>query len=325
MILYLIILIILFGLELTYFKIADKLNIIDKPNLRSSHSQITLRGGGIIFILGAWLWAIIFGGFQLYPYFLAGLTAISAISFADDVHSIPNRYRIVIQFASMLLMMFQWGIITASMWWAIIAALIVTTGIINAYNFMDGINGITGAYSLSVILPLIIANGLIHFIEHSLLIVTVISLIVFLIFNFRKRAKCFAGDVGAVGMAFIVTFSLGLLITATKDFSYIVLLAVYGVDSVLTIIHRLMLKENIFKAHRKHAYQIMANELKIPHLAVSSIYAAVQLIISLGFIYFQVNHWIYLGTTLLILIGAYIVFMNKYYHLHAEYLAQSTK
>ena len=60
--------------ELFYFRVADKLNIIDKPNLRSSHTHITLRGGGIIFLVGAWLYAAFFG--LHYPWFMAGLTAI---------------------------------------------------------------------------------------------------------------------------------------------------------------------------------------------------------------------------------------------------------
>ena len=72
-------------------------------------------------------------------------------------------------------------------------------------------------------------------------------------------------------IAFIVLFLIGKLVIRTGDFSWMVLLAVYGVDSVLTIIHRLMLHENIGLPHRKHMYQIMANELKVPHVIVSSI------------------------------------------------------
>ena len=55
---YGIIFMVLLVLELVYFKIADRFNIIDKPNERSSHSTIVLRGGGIIFLIGAWVWAI---------------------------------------------------------------------------------------------------------------------------------------------------------------------------------------------------------------------------------------------------------------------------
>lgn len=85
-----------------------------------------------------------------------------------------------------------------------------------------------------------------------------------------------------------------------------------------------MLHENLGEAHRKHAYQIMANELKIDHVKVASLYALLQLAVSLGFIYFIPNtplaHWLYLLGALIVLSIAYIVFMKKYYHLHEEYL-----
>jgi len=319
MLLYLIVFILLAAIELLYFRIADRFNIIDKPNLRSSHRHITLRGGGIIFLIGMWLYTLIYG--LNYPWFLLGLTAIAGISFVDDIHSVPNRIRIIVQFMAMLLMMFQWDIIRADGWWMILTALVLCVGIINAYNFMDGINGITGGYSLAILIPLLILNNRIGFIDADFLVVAMISVIVFCFFNFRKRATCFAGDVGSVGIAFILLFALGKLVLFTNDLSYLVLFAVYGVDSVLTIVHRLMLKENVFEAHRKHAYQIMANELKMPHVVVSSIYMIVQLIISAGIIWCPINHWIYLLVIIVIFSGIYIEFMRKYFHLHLEWLA----
>ena len=162
-------------------------------------------------------------------------------------------------------------------------SLIVCTGIINAYNFMDGINGITGGYSLVILAALAYINKeVVTFVEADFIYTVICSVLVFCFFNFRKKAKCFAGDVGSVSIAFILLFLIGRLIIETEDFSWIVLLSVYGVDSVLTIIHRLMLHENIGLPHRKHLYQIMANELKIPHVMVSSIYMAVQAIIIVG-------------------------------------------
>ena len=85
-----------------------------------------------------------------------------------------------------------------------------------------------------------------------------------------------------MSIAFILLFLIGKLIIQTEDFSWIILLVVYGVDSVLTIIHRLMLHENIGLPHRKHMYQLMANELKIPHVVVSLIYMAVQSVVIIG-------------------------------------------
>jgi len=316
--LYFLIFLLLLILELLYFRIADKFNIIDKPNMRSSHKYITLRGGGVVFFLGMLLYCSFYG--CQYPWFMFGLMLISAVSFVDDVHSVPNRYRLLVHFVAMMLMCFQWGIITTSNGWLIIPALILCTGIINAYNFMDGINGITGGYSLVIVGALAYINATrIQFVDQQLLVVTILSLLVFCFFNFRTRAKCFAGDVGSVSIAFIILFALGKLVFQTNELSYIILLAVYGVDSILTIIHRLMLHENIFKAHRKHAYQLMANELKIPHVVVSLIYMAIQLLIAIGQIFLPINHWFYFCIVIVVLIIAYILFMKKYFHLHQEY------
>lgn len=315
---YVVIAAILMAAELLYFKIADRFNIIDRPNMRSSHTSITLRGGGVVFLFGAWVYAAFFG--VTYPWFLIGLTLVGVVSFVDDVHSLPDSVRLVVQFAAMFLMFYQFGILNWNDWWIVCIALIVCVGITNAYNFMDGINGITGAYSLAVMLPLSYLNETVGFIEMPFLLVITLSILVFLFFNFRKKAKCFAGDVGSISMAFIVVFVLGLLMLQTRDFSYIVFLAVYGVDAVLTIVHRIMLHENLGEAHRKHAYQLMANELKQSHLKVSAGYMIVQLAVSAGLIFIPINHYLYLGLIIILLSGAYVAFMRKYYHLHEEYL-----
>ncbi len=335
-------LIILVVLELLYFKIANHFNIIDKPNERSSHSSVVLRGGGVVFLLGVWLWCAFFG-FH-YPLFLVAVTLAAGVSFIDDVHSLPDSARLVAQFVAMGLMIWQLllmpvgGIEVLGSVWAkllfVIVALIVCVGATNIYNFMDGINGITAGYSLAVLVPLMVMNARVGFIEHSFLMVMLLAVLVFSFFNFRPRgkAKCFAGDVGSVGMAFIVLFAIGLLIVRTGDVSWLILLLVYGVDGCLTICHRLLLHENLGQAHRKHAYQIMANELKMSHPVVSLIYMGLQLAVSLGFISLcpalaytcgislVAWHWIYLVATLVVLVAAYLVFMKKYYHLHVEYL-----
>ena len=315
---YAIIFVLLILLELAYFRVADRFNIIDKPNLRSSHTSITLRGGGIVFLLGAWLYAAFFG--LSYGWFLLGLTLIGLISFIDDVHSLPDSLRLVVQFVAMFLMFYQFGILNWQDWWIVLIALIVCVGITNAYNFMDGINGITGGYSFAVLAPLFYLNYKMDFIQMPYLYVTGLSLLVFCFFNFRKKAKCFAGDVGSITIAFILLFALGKLILQTGDFSYIIFLAVYGTDSVLTICHRIQLHENLGEAHRKHAYQLMANELKMPHVEVSLLYMIIQLAISFGMIFCPINHYIYLGITILVLMAAYLIFMKKYYHLHEAYL-----
>jgi len=370
---YGIIFVILLVLELVYFKIADKFNIIDKPNERSSHSTIVLRGGGIIFLLGAWVWSFAFG-FQ-YPWFLLGLTLVAGVSFIDDIHSLPDSVRLVVQFTAAALAFYQLGLfegfnVSEGFSWfqgvivpllIILLALIVYVGATNVINFMDGINGITAGYSLAVLIPLALLNGFsgfqmvsggtnllaplapevlaeepsgtlklsetYNFVDQSLVICAILSVLVFCIFNFRPKgkAKCFAGDVGSIGIAFIMLFLIGKVIIATGDLTYLIFLLVYGVDGVLTICHRIMLHENLGEAHRKHAYQLMCNELKIGHVKVSLLYMALQLVVSLGFIYVCPDnvlcHWMYLIGAFVVLAVAYVLFKKKYYHLHEEYLA----
>lgn len=311
---YLIILVLLFLAELFYFRIADKCNIIDKPNERSSHTRITLRGGGIIFYFGV-LAYFLTSHFE-YPWSMLALTLITFISFVDDIRSTSQVLRLVFHFSAMALMFYQWGLFSLP-WWTLFVALIVCTGIINAYNFMDGINGITGGYSLVVLVALAYINeAVVSFVEQDFILTVLCSVFVFNFFNFRKRAKCFAGDVGSVCIAFVLLFFIGKLVIRTEDFSWIILLAVYGVDSVLTIIHRLMLHENIGLPHRKHLYQIMANELKIPHVVVSSVYMLVQALVIVGYFYFYSYGYWYLLATVLILGTLYVLFMKKYFRLH---------
>ena len=321
---YGIIFIILLALEVVYFRIADRCNIIDKPNERSSHSTIVLRGGGIIFMLGLWIWAA-FYGFG-YPWFVVAVTLIAGVSFVDDIRSLPDSVRLVAQFVAMGLMFYQMDMLHWEMWWVVILALIVSVGATNIINFMDGINGITGGYALASLIPIYILNKEMGFVEESLVVTVILADVVFCLFNFRPKgkAKCFAGDVGSIGIAFILLFMIGQLIMRTGDVTYLVFLLVYGVDGCLTIIHRIMLHENLGEAHRKHAYQLMANELKIGHVKVSLLYMGLQLMVSLGFVFIVPDtvlaHWIYLIGAIIVLAIAYVMFMKKYYHLHQAYL-----
>lgn len=326
---YGIIFVVLLLLELLYFRVADKYNIIDKPNERSSHSTIVLRGGGIIFMLGLWIWTFFFG--FTYPWFLAAVTLIAGVSFVDDIRSLPDSVRLVAQFVAMGLMFYQLDMLHWEMWWVVLLALVVCVGASNVINFMDGINGITGGYALASLIPVYILNRKMGFVEESLIMTVILSDVVFCLFNFRPKgkAKCFAGDVGSIGVAFILLFLIGRLVMQTGDVTYLIFLLVYGVDGCLTIIHRIMLHENLGEAHRKHAYQLMANELEIGHVKVSFFYMCLQLIISLAFILLvpdtTMAHWGYMVVTIALISLAYILFMKKYYHLHEAYLEQLEK
>jgi UDP-N-acetylmuramyl pentapeptide phosphotransferase/UDP-N-acetylglucosamine-1-phosphate transferase len=274
---YLILFIVFTGALLLYFRIADRFNIIDKPNERSSHSSVTIRGGGVVFLIAA-LVALVFQPAFWLP--VTGTLVIGIISFVDDILTLPNRVRIVFHVIAVTLL-FQYLQAFSSLPFYVIALLyILVIGIINAYNFMDGINGITGLYSLVILAGLQYVNlRQVPFVQANLIWFPMLATVAFLLFNFRKKALCFAGDVGSVTISFWIITLLLILIFTTGNWLYILFLAVYGVDAVLTIIHRLIMGQNIFKAHRLHFYQLLANEWKMPHLVVSVVYAFMQLLI----------------------------------------------
>ncbi|MDD7632855.1 MAG: glycosyltransferase family 4 protein [bacterium] len=344
---YVLIFLLLLVAEVGYFRIADRCNIIDRPNERSSHASIVLRGGGIIFLVGLWLWALKgvlvdgVGWMDCYPFFLLAVTLVAGVSWTDDIRSLPDSVRLVAQFVAMGLMFYQLGlyetfqvsessvvsgIVVPAL--IVLLAIIVCVGASNIINFMDGINGITGGYALASLLPIYLLNQEMGFVEEPLVVTVVLADVVFCLFNFRPKgkAKCFAGDVGSIGMAFILLFLIGRLVMQTGDMTYLIFLVVYGVDGCLTIIHRILLHENLGEAHRKHAYQLMANELKIGHVKVSLLYMGLQLAISLAFVFWVPNsvgaHWLFLSGSMVVLSMAYVIFMKKYYHLHEAYLQQ---
>lgn len=287
MIEHLLVFITLFILIHIYFKIADKYNIIDKPNHRSAHSQITLRGGGIIFPIAF----VIFCLFnrdateQYWPFGL-GLLAICLVSFVDDIKTLSGKIRISVHFIAVCLLLYFTKTFNMLPLWTWPMFFIMIIGTLNAYNFMDGINGMTGAYTLVTLLTLLYINhDIVIFTENDFIIYAILASLVFLFFNFRKKAKCFAGDVGSMGIGFWLIALITLLIMKTQDYKYILLFSVYGMEVVLTIIERLSLKENIFEAHRRHLYQLLANEKKMSHLTISAIYAISQLIINIFLLY----------------------------------------
>lgn len=297
---FIIVTLILLVLELLYFRIADKFNIIDKPNHRSAHTEITLRGGGVIFPIAF----LLFLGSQIiqqkslispqnYFIFGIGLLAICIISFIDDILDLSSKIRLVFHFISVSLLLCFINAFQLLPIWSIPILFIVIIGILNAYNFMDGINGMTGLYSLVTLGSLLYINQRIfEFVDQNFIIYPILASFVFLFFNFRKKAKCFMGDIGSMGISFWVLGLLGLLIIKTQELKYLLFLTVYGVEVVLTILQRLKSKENIFEAHRRHLYQLFSNEKKISHLIVSSVYAFLQLLINITVILLDLPIWI---------------------------------
>ncbi|WP_076932107.1 MraY family glycosyltransferase [Proteiniphilum saccharofermentans] len=304
---YLIVFVLLLVAELFYFRIANKYNIIDKPNERSSHNYITIRGGGIIYWVAALLYAL-FNPSEVGWWFLAGITLMAGVSFRDDIKGLGQKIRLFFHLLAMTCAFYLANVFGVYPWWGIIIGYILFTGIVNAYNFMDGINGITGLYTLAVLLPLTYVNNYVQtFTKNDFLLFPLLASIVFLFFNFRKQAKCFAGDVGSVSIAFWIVTLLLLLIIKTENLVWIGFLLVYGVDTICTIGHRIYLKQNIMEAHRLHFYQILANECKTDHREVSLSYFMAQLLCSTLIIalYPIVGWWIFLllVATLVVIYG----------------------
>jgi UDP-N-acetylmuramyl pentapeptide phosphotransferase/UDP-N-acetylglucosamine-1-phosphate transferase len=277
---YLILSILLFILMLFYFKVANRYNIIDKPNHRSAHTEVTLRGGGIIIWLSSLLYFI--QNLQVNYLFFLGITIVSVVSFWDDIQSLPNKVRVLAHFSAISLAFYNLNVYSLLPIWSVPLIYVFFIGIINAYNFMDGINGITGLYTLSLLSALGYVNHkVIAFTDFDFIIYPTIASLVFLFFNFRKKARCFAGDIGSIGIAFWVVYLILKLILISQTIVWVLFLVVYGVDTICTILHRLYLKENIFEAHRHHFYQILSNDYKIDHRIVSTFYALTQLLVSL--------------------------------------------
>ncbi|MBE0639804.1 MAG: UDP-GlcNAc--UDP-phosphate GlcNAc-1-phosphate transferase [Bacteroidales bacterium] len=286
MITYLIIALLLILTILVYFRIADRFSIIDKPNERSSHSYITIRGGGVIFPVAALLWFTFYGFHQVWA--IAGLILVAIISFTDDLNPLPGSVRMPVQFVAVILLMAELEAQHLPWYYAVIA-IILAVYWINAFNFMDGINAITPFYSMAALATFLVLNQFYPFFDEGLIVVLIISAVMFSYFNARKRARTFAGDVGSISMAFLLVWMLLTLILETGRYEYILLFSVYGLDSAFTIFFRLLRHENIFKAHRSHLYQLLSNEMKWPHIKVSILYAVAQLVINLLVVYLILN------------------------------------
>ncbi|GGH74495.1 MraY family glycosyltransferase [Phaeocystidibacter marisrubri] len=304
-------------LEMLYIWIAPRIGIVDVPSGRSSHSTLTIRGGGIIFPISIFIGLIVSQNSSVMDHaawVVSGLFTISVISFIDDKYTIKPLSRLVVHILSVVLLLWGMGF-DSQPWYLWLAALVLIIGWINAFNFMDGINGITALYALSIIVPALFLYSSGEYqtlLDSSIVEVGLLSVLAFGVFNIRRKARTFAGDVGSVSMAFILAFILLDLMLSGYGFSILVFFSVYGVDTVFTILTRLKKGENIFEAHRTHLYQYLANEMKIPHVAVSAIYASIQLLINLGWIGMSSNNrFSYFILVLGGLVAVYLPFKMK--------------
>lgn len=315
--------VVLFLVMWGYMWLARRYGIVDQPTKRTSHREPTLRGGGIIFLIAVVLWFFAYG--WQHPLIVIGMLLISIVSFLDDIKSVKATIRIGIHLLAVTLLFYDLGLFGMHWYW-VTAAYILTVGCVNAINFMDGINGITAFYSFitlgtfsllnnaNALLKPYFENGLPQgweaFFPPSLNGTLMASILVFAFFNARPRARVFAGDVGSIGLAFIVSWLIINLMVLSHQLYWILFLAIYGVDTICTIMIRLHRRENIFRAHRLHLYQLLVNEHGLPHLIVAAIYAGIQLILNLLVIYLVfegiMTVTLFIGF-LLIILAAYVL------------------
>ncbi len=314
---YSIITLILLFFSLVYFRAATHYNITDTPNQRSAHSVVTVRGGGVLYPFAFILFLIqkLFSGSEDIASYLvlgAGLFMLCTVSFIDDVRQLSSKIRLVFQFLSVIPLLYFLGVfdVVSPAW--IPVCFIFIIGILNAFNFMDGINGMSGLYSLITLATLFFINqNLVSFTDPDFILYPSLASLVFLFFNFRKKAKCFMGDVGSMGVAFWIIALIGLLIMKTGELKWILLLTVYGVETGITIMERIRLRENIMEAHRRHLYQLFVNDLKTPHLWVSSGYTLAQIIISVIVIGTDIPDKMLIPLVILITVAAYLFIKVK--------------
>jgi UDP-GlcNAc:undecaprenyl-phosphate GlcNAc-1-phosphate transferase len=262
-----------------YFKLAAKYNIIDQPKARSSHTLVTIRGGGIIFPIAAFLHYFCFG--STHPWFLAGLLLISIVSFIDDIIELNGKIRLVFQFMAMAMLLLNFSLFNFP-FYVYLPLMILGIATINAWNFMDGVNGITGGYSLLTLATIIyLKDQILGFTSTGFTVAIALALLVFIFYNFRTQARCFAGDVGSVSIAFIIVALMIKLIKTTENPNYILFILIYGLDSATTVFFRVLRKESILEPHRSHLYQYLANEKGMPHNTVAMIYILAQLAINI--------------------------------------------
>lgn len=213
---------------------------------------------------------------------MLAVVLVAAVSFVDDIKPLSQLPRFLSHVIAVGLVFYELDLFLESLW-LLPVVFVLLIGWVNAFNFMDGINGITVLYALTAIVSFSMLP--LHHSQLPLLITMGLSCIVFGIFNVRKKAKTFAGDVGSISMALFLGYFMIKTIMDSGQLGYILFFSVYGIDAVITIFNRIKKKENIFQPHRSHLYQYLANEMGYSHILVSCIYAVLQLALNSWLIY----------------------------------------
>lgn len=285
-----------------YFPIARKYKLMAGVNNRSSHKKPVVTAAGFIFYLSYILYVImqVIEGDGVQWWWFAGLTLLAVVSFIDDLKDLWFLIRLFAQGIAAILMMWQLSITcnippapSVSQWAAAIMLLIMSVGMFNLYNFMDGLNGMLGCLALGMAVPMyllgeytFVAHG---FVDSTLILTTILGVLVFLFFNFRKQPMCFSGDVGSVVLGYMMAYMVLSLVIKTGNVAFFLMFSVVFVEAGLTVLQRLFAGDNIFAPHRIHLFQLYCNEFYKSHLLVSSIYGGIQLLF--GMALFVMNYY----------------------------------
>ncbi|MDR3448384.1 MAG: glycosyltransferase family 4 protein [Alphaproteobacteria bacterium] len=248
-------------------KILARRALLDIPNERSSHQVPVPRGGGwavVMILLPALAWAAfsVEDGLR-YGGLLLGIVLLAAISWADDRYGVPARSRLSLHILAACL-----GVLAFSpqetlfggavpFWLDRTLMIVGWAWFINLYNFMDGIDGITGTETICIATGLCLVMGLAGiddpFVSFATLALTGTCL-GFLAYNWHP-AKIFLGDIGSVPLGYITGFCLLTLAVDGHLAAAAILPLYYLADSGITITRRALKREKIWEAHRQHFYQ----------------------------------------------------------------------
>ena len=281
--------VILLSLKL-YFPFAEKKGMLAGVNHRSSHTKPVITGAGFIFYISYVFYIIsfVFSTWDApWPLFI-GISILAIVSFIDDLKDLWFFIRLVVQILAVILMLYQIYIefsmepfaMNASLLMILaIVGLIFSVGFVNLYNFMDGLNGMMVGITISALaIFALIDFFVVDFVDDLLLVYTAIPTLIFAFFNARRQAICFAGDVGAIVLGFVMVYMLVSLLMQTANVVYIFIFASIYLEAGMTVMQRLLAGQNIFKPHRIHLFQLLCNEHKHHHVKISAFYALNQLV-----------------------------------------------
>ncbi len=269
-------------------KFAYKCSLIDIPGDRSSHEIPIPKGGGIGILAAFALASLVL---KIPSGFWLSATILALISLYGDRSELSPKFRVTVQFiATISFLLTSRSLILAPyhalllfvLWFLFLIIFIVGTA--NFYNFMDGINGIaaiTGIVGFGLL-------ALYSFLSDRDSLFVVLSICIslsclgFLPFNMPK-AKVFIGDVGSILLGFVFAAMVVWLSRDVLDFMVLsAFLFPFYVDELTTLVVRIKDRDRLTRAHRKHLYQLLANEMGITHWKISVGYGLLQLIVGVS-------------------------------------------